>query len=59
MGEMIDKKKILDFMTGRFKYLEEQVNRDFGGGLAHRIGEYREIKYWKEAIERGEFDKKG
>lgn len=56
MGGTLDKRKILDFMTNRFKSLEEHVTRDFGGGLANRVGEYREVKYWKEAIERGEFD---
>lgn len=54
--EKIDKQKLLDFMTSRFNYLNEQVLRDFGGGLVDRHGEFREVKYWKEAIERGEFD---
>lgn len=57
MSTVLDRQKILDFMTARFKSLEDQVSRDFGGGLANRLGEYREVKYWKEAIERGEFDK--
>lgn len=43
-------------MTKRMKSLEEQHIRDFNGGLQHRIFEYREVKWWKEAIERGEFD---
>lgn len=59
MSDLIDKHKILEFMTNRFKALEDQVIRDFGGSLANRLGEYREVKYWKEAIERGEFDEKG
>lgn len=48
--------KIHEAMTARYNYLFDMVNRDFGGGSETRNAELREVKYWKEAIERGEFD---
>jgi hypothetical protein len=54
--KILDRKKILDFMEMRKAELDDQIIRDFGGGLAGRVWEQREVKYWKEAIERGEFD---
>jgi hypothetical protein len=54
--KVLDRKKILDFMTLRKATLDELVFRDFSGGLWDRVAEQREVKYWKEAIERGEFD---
>lgn len=36
--------------------LHNHTVRDYGGGLVGRNAEWREVKYWKEAIERGEFD---
>lgn len=56
-GGTLDKQKLLEFMTERFNAIEEMVTRGFGGGSTNKIGQYRELKYWKEAIERGEFDK--
>jgi len=52
----LDKQKIIDFMTKRMNALQEQINRDFGGGLSDRLAKWQEVKYWKEAIERREFD---
>jgi hypothetical protein len=54
----LDKQKILNFMEKRMSTLQEQVNRDFGGGLSDRLAKWQEVKYWKEAIERKEFDTK-
>ncbi|MDF2902381.1 MAG: hypothetical protein K0S25_19 [Bacillus sp. (in: firmicutes)] len=56
MDELISKQKILDFMTKRFQSLQDEINRDFGGGLSDRLAKWQECKFWKEAIERGEFD---
>jgi hypothetical protein len=53
---ILDKLKLLDFMSKRKAVLYDQATRDFGGGLAGRSYEHSEVKYWKEAIERGEFD---
>jgi hypothetical protein len=52
----LDRQKLLDFMTLRKYALDEQITRDFTGGVQSRVFEERELKYWKEAIERGEFD---
>jgi hypothetical protein len=53
---VLDKNKLLEAMTKRKNALYNQITRDFGGGLAGRTYEHMEVKYWKEAIERGEFD---
>jgi hypothetical protein len=52
----ISRKKILEFMEQRMTSLQHQIEQDFGGGLNGRLEAWREVKYWKEAIERGEFD---
>jgi hypothetical protein len=54
--KVLDRQKILDFMTLRKYALDEQIIKDFTGGVQSRVFEERELKYWKEAIERGEFD---
>lgn len=53
---VLSKKKILDFMSKRKDALYNQITRDFGGSVMGRSYEHMEVKYWKEAIERGEFD---
>lgn len=53
---VLDRAKILDFMKKRKDALYNQITRDFGGGLGGREKEHSEVKFWKEAIERGEFD---
>jgi hypothetical protein len=53
---VLDKEKILGFMTARKAVLDEHIIRDFSGSIWDRLSEQREVKYWKEAIERGEFD---
>lgn len=52
----ISKAKILNFMSKRMEAIQNQIDRDFGSGLTGRNEAYREVKYWKEAIERGCFD---
>lgn len=52
----VDKDKILEFMENRKDALHLQISMDFGGGLEGRLYAHNELKYWKEAIERGEFD---
>lgn len=54
--KVLDKDKLLDFMGKRKEGLYNQITRDFGGGLGGRVYEHSEVKVWKEAIERGEFD---
>lgn len=48
--------KLYEALEARYNYLYIMVNRDFGGGCDKRNAELREVKYWKEAMERGEFD---
>jgi hypothetical protein len=54
--KVLDRKKITDFMNKRMEALYDQHIRDFSGGVQSRLHEWREVKFWKEAIERGEFD---
>jgi hypothetical protein len=54
--KVLNKNKLVDFMGMRKAVLDDQVTRDFSGGIWARVAEQREVKYWKEAIERGEFD---
>ena len=52
----MNKDKLIHKLTERLGAYKELSDRDYMGGL-HNINELiREIKYWKEAIERGEFD---
>ncbi|MFJ5713129.1 hypothetical protein [Neobacillus sp. NPDC093127] len=50
------KENLLKAMENRMAALQDHIVQDFGGGLVGRNAEWREVKYWKEAIERGEFD---
>lgn len=43
-------------MEKRKASLWNEIMRDFGGGLDSKVYQHNELKYWKEAIERGEFD---
>lgn len=52
----INVEKLLYRMNERIQRLNEQIQRDFGGNMVGRLEAMRECKYWKEAIERGEFD---
>lgn len=54
--KVCDKEKLLDFMSKRKDGLYHQVTQDFAGGLEGRLYMHNEVKFWKEAIERGEFD---
>jgi hypothetical protein len=51
--KVIDKEKILDFMTKRKDGLYEQVTKDFAGGLEGRLYTHNETKFWKEAVSVG------
>ena len=52
----VDKQKILNFMEKRKQELYNRITRDFGGGNSGPLDQHNELKYWKEAIESGEFD---
>jgi hypothetical protein len=54
----ISRKKILEFMEKRMASLQLQIDRDYGSGLSDSLAKWQECKWWKEAIERGEFDYK-
>lgn len=47
---------LLEKMKQRQGVLDDMILRDFNGGLSTVLGKWSELKYWIEAIERGEFD---
>jgi hypothetical protein len=55
----MNRSKLLEFMQMRKAALGQQIDLDAGGGLIGRLEAWREVKYWIEAIERGEFDDEG
>lgn len=55
-SRLLDTDKLIDCMTKRKDMLYNELIRDFGGGLGGRLYTHNEVKYWKESIERGEFD---
>jgi hypothetical protein len=56
MDKSLSKQKILDFLNNRVESLQDQKDRDFGGGLSDRLAKLQESKFLKGAIERGCFD---
>lgn len=50
------KDNMLAAMESRMAALQDNIERDYNGGLSGYLEAWREVKYWKEAIERGEFD---
>lgn len=56
---VINKQKILNFMSQRMDGLRLYIDKDFGGHITGHHEAFREVKYWKEAIERGVFDEDG
>jgi hypothetical protein len=56
--ECLNKDLLIQKMSQRLTILEERMLRDFTGGMQSDIYTIRELKYWKEAIERKEFDLK-
>jgi hypothetical protein len=55
---VLDKEKLIAAMEKRYNSLNDQLTKDFTGDIQSRIHEFRELKYWKEFIERGEVDVK-
>lgn len=55
--KVLDKGKLLKRMGNRKNVLYDHITRDFGAEyVPTRVYEHSEVKYWKEAIERGVFD---
>lgn len=54
--KLIDGDKMLAKLEQRLEKLADWTERDIGGGTMAHVQCYREAKYWKGCIERGEFD---
>jgi hypothetical protein len=53
---VLDKEKLIATMEKRYNSLNDQITKDFTGDIQSRIHEFRELKHWKEAISRAEYD---
>jgi hypothetical protein len=55
----MDKQYIIQQMQKRMDALRDLIDRDYCGNLTGLNEAFREVKYWKEAIDRGVFDDEG
>jgi hypothetical protein len=53
---VIDKKTILSKLEQRLSALQYMIDKDISGNTQSALAAWRETKWIKEAIERGEFD---
>jgi hypothetical protein len=56
LPEVIDKKLLLHNMSVRQEALQHLINKDITGNTLAVLEAWREVKYWREAIERNEYD---
>jgi hypothetical protein len=54
---MLDKELLIHKMEQRQTALQHLINKDITGNTLAVLEAWREIKYWREAILRGEFSK--
>jgi hypothetical protein len=52
----MDKQLFIDKMQQRMDALRDLIDRDYCGNLTGLNEAYREVKYWKEWMERTDFD---
>lgn len=52
----MDKEKILNDMVARMENLRQLILKDYGGDPSKLENFWWELKYWREAIERGVYD---
>jgi hypothetical protein len=55
----LNKDKLIKDMSARQVALQHLIDRDTNGNTQAFLEAWREVKYWREAIERNEFDLKG
>ncbi|MEM5009351.1 hypothetical protein WKH57_01390 [Niallia taxi] len=53
---LIDKKTFIEWAERRMAALNDEIMRDFGGGMSNKLGHYNEVKTIKEMAQRGCFD---
>jgi hypothetical protein len=54
----LDGDKLVKDMDARMKNLLQLADRDFSGNTNKLYDQYWELKYWKESIERSDYDSK-
>jgi hypothetical protein len=58
MTKHLDKDLLIQKMSQRQEALQYLIDRDVTGNTLAVLEAWREVKYWKEAIEREEYDLK-
>jgi hypothetical protein len=58
MERLLDGEKLHRDMSARFANLYTLILKDYNGDPAKIEAQYWELKYWKEALERGAYDVK-
>lgn len=56
MRKQLDKNLLIHNLSVRMASLGHLINRDTNGNTQGFLEAWREVKYWKEAIERSEYD---
>jgi hypothetical protein len=54
---LLNKQLLIDKMKQRQDALKILIDKDITGNTLAVLEAWREVKYWREAIERNEFDK--
>lgn len=52
----LEKKKLLHDMAARMESLQHLIDKDITGNTLAVLEAWREVKYWKESIERNVYD---
>jgi hypothetical protein len=55
---MLDKEKLIHNMNVRKDALQHYIDRDITGNTLEVLAKWHEVKFWKECLERGEYDLK-
>jgi hypothetical protein len=58
MTKQLDKELLIHNMGVRQNALQHLIDKDITGNTLAVLEAWREVKYWKEAIERNEYDLK-
>ena len=58
ISKYIDGEKLHNDMSARFANLYNLILKDYNGNPSKLEDQYWELKYWKEALERGVYDLK-
>lgn len=58
MSNQLDRELLIHNMSVRMESLQHLIDKDLTGNTQAVLEAWREVKFWKESMERGEYDKK-